>query len=555
MLSAGCDTGGVVGSVSGIGRSPGRRGLLRLITNRKVITKILAAVLLVAVIGSGVAVFSVVQMAAVNASTGVVYDGGLQLRTIAQMRNAFNRARTTSLDHFLATDAAERATKEQALADDERALADAESTYKRFKLGPIRIEALAKFDKAWSSYLTVLHDRLIPLSRADRRTEIHDIRAAEMAPLVATMREALDTLAEQTMVKAQEEKAAAQDAYTTARTLVLTLIIIGAAVGVAVAFGIARLITRPLAACVVTLERIQGGDLTSRTGLAGRDEVGRLARALDASTDATAAMVRRVADNANHVAAASEQLSAVATEMSSAAEQTSAQAGTVAASAGEVSRNVQTVAAGSEQMGTAIREIAGSAAEASNVSGESARTAQRTNEIVARLGQSSTEISSVVKLITSIAEQTNLLALNATIEAARAGESGKGFAVAATEVKDLAQETAKATDDISRRIAAIQSETDQAVAAIGEITSVTHRINDYTSTIAAAVEEQTATTNEMSRNVNDAATSAADIAATITGVAQAADSTATGATQTQTTAQELARMAAELQSTVATYQV
>ncbi|GIJ64351.1 methyl-accepting chemotaxis protein [Virgisporangium aurantiacum] len=186
---------------------------------------------------------------------------------------------------------------------------------------------------------------------------------------------------------------------------------------------------------------------------------------------------------------------------------------------------------------------------------ESARTAQRTNEIVARLGQSSTEISSVVKLITSIAEQTNLLALNATIEAARAGESGKGFAVAATEVKDLAQETAKATDDISRRIAAIQSETDQAGAAIGEITSVTHRINDYTSTIAAAVEEQTATTTEMSRNVNDAATSAADIAATISGVAQAADSTATGATQTQTTAQDLARMAAELQTTVATYQV
>ena len=518
-------------------------------------TKILAAVVLVAVIGSGIALFAVIEMARVNGNTGVVYDSGLQLRKIGEMRNAFNRVRTNALEHFLADDDAVRADEERAVAADEQALADAEDAYKLFPLGPIRIAALVKFDEAWGAYRKVLDDRLLPLSRAGHRTEIASIRKAEVLPLITTMREAMDTLAAQTVVKAEELKVGAQHTYRSARLLVVGLIIVGAAVGVALAIGIARLITGPLARCVAVLNRVRDGDLTERTELTGRDEVGQLAQALDSSIDAMAGMVRQVGDSAHHVAAAAEELTSVSVEMSSAAEETSAQAGSVAHAAGEVSRSVRTVAAGAEEMGTSIREIAGNAGEAAGVSAQASQTANRTNEIVLKLGQSSTEISGVVQLITSIAEQTNLLALNATIEAARAGELGKGFAVVATEVKDLAQETARATEDISSKVAAIQAETERAVAAIGEITAVTSRINDYTSTIAAAVEEQTATTSEMARNVNEAAVGATNIADTIGGVAQAADSTAAGATQTQATAQDLARMAAELKLTVAAYRV
>ncbi|GAA1594403.1 methyl-accepting chemotaxis protein [Actinoplanes couchii] len=523
--------------------------------DRKVGAKILWAVLVVAVIGTGVSSYAVVKMSAINDSNDVIYDGARQLQTLAEMRNAFNRARIDSLDHFLTTSATAQAEAEKALATDLQKISDAEVTYRAYDLGPVRIAAMDDFAGAWGKYVTLLNDTLLPLSREQRTAQILKIRTEQAAPLIQQTRQAMDVLSEQTIANAKEDNDAATVAYHTARNLVIALIIAGLLIGVAAALGIARLITKPLDRCVRVLIQVHDGDLTARTGLTGKDEVGVLAQALDETTESMARMVRQVGDSAQHVAAASEELSATSVEMSSAAEETSAQAGTVSDAADVVSRNVQTVAAGAEEMGAAIREISSSATQSAAVSAQAAETASRTTDIVAQLGRSSAEISSVVQAITGIAEQTNLLALNATIEAARAGEMGKGFAVVASEVKDLAQETSRATDDITRRIGAIQEETEQAVRAIGDITEVVAQINDYAATIAAAVEEQTATTNEMARNVAEASSSAGDIAGNISGVAQAAASTATGATETQVTAQELARMAEELHSTIAVYKV
>jgi methyl-accepting chemotaxis protein len=262
------------------------------------------------------------------------------------------------------------------------------------------------------------------------------------------------------------------------------------------------------------------------------------------------AVLKGVAENAQQLTAASDELSAVSQEMSANAEETAAQANSVSAASEEVSRNVQTVAAGTEEMSVSIREIAKNAAEGARVAASAVTVAASTNATVAKLGESSAEIGNVIKVITSIAQQTKLLALNATIEAARAGEAGKGFAVVANEVKELAKETAKATEDISQKIEAIQTDTRGAVTAIGQIGDIISQINDLQNTIASAVEEQTATTNEMSRNVAEGATGTNDITQNITGVAQAARDTSAGAARALGAAKGLAGMASELHKLV-----
>jgi methyl-accepting chemotaxis protein len=205
-------------------------------------------------------------------------------------------------------------------------------------------------------------------------------------------------------------------------------------------------------------------------------------------------------------------------------------------------------------MGASIKEIAKNASEAARVAAQAVRVTQDTNSTITKLGESSAEIGNVIKVITSIAEQTNLLALNATIEAARAGEAGKGFAVVANEVKELAKQTAKATEEIGQKIGAIQSDTKEAVGAIEQISTIITQINDIQSTIASAVEEQSVTMNEVGRNVTEAARGSSEIAQNITGVAQAAQNTTSGASDTQSAASELSRMAAELRQLIGQFQ-
>lgn len=260
--------------------------------------------------------------------------------------------------------------------------------------------------------------------------------------------------------------------------------------------------------------------------------------------------VQRIAGVAIALNNASEQLLADSQNMGAAAEETSAQAGTVASAAEQVSVNVQSVATGIDQMNASIKEIAKSAAEAATVANSAVKTAETTNETIAKLGVSSSEIGNIVKVITSIAQQTNLLALNATIEAARAGEAGKGFAVVANEVKELAKQTATATEDISKKVEAIQADTKSSVSAIAQITNIINQISDFQTTIASAVEEQTATTNEIARNVNQVALGSSEIARNITSVADAATSTTTSASNTQTAAIQLSKTASELQELV-----
>ncbi|GAA3213378.1 methyl-accepting chemotaxis protein [Dactylosporangium siamense] len=321
------------------------------------------------------------------------------------------------------------------------------------------------------------------------------------------------------------------------------------------AFFVARAVVAPITRLRDRMVDIAEGegDLTQRVDESPHTEVGQLGNAFNRFVLKVAGTVRGIADAADDLTRASGEITDVSSRLAGSARTSAEQAEHVSASAGQVSHNVETVAAGADEMGASIREIAQSAAEAARVATAAVEAAERTDRTVTKLGNSSAEIGEVLATITSIAGQTNLLALNATIEAARAGASGKGFAVVASEVKELASETARATDDIAARIDAIKTDSAEAVSAIRQIAEIIHQVSDYSTTIASAVEEQTATTNEMSRSVNDAATGSRDIAHVIDGVAGAAATATTDARAAQEAADRLSELSTRLRTLVGSF--
>lgn len=349
----------------------------------------------------------------------------------------------------------------------------------------------------------------------------------------------------------------AKNTHEISSTISLTLwtlaisIALALAIGAILAFFISRQISSASNAALQQAEEIAAGDLSGEEIIrTTQDELGDLATAINKMQESLRRVIQSIAENAQNVANASEEFSSVSQQITANSEETSAQANAVSAATEQVNRDLQTVATATEEMSASISEIAKNATEAARVAGSAMNTANETNAIVSKLGDSSAEIGQVIKTITSIAQKTDLLALNATVEAARAGEVGAGFAVVANEVKELAKQTATATEDISRKIEAIQTDAKAAVQAIGTITGIIGQVNQISSTIAAAVEEQSATSSEMSRNLTNAAKGSGEIVQNISGVAQAAQNTSQGATDSLKAAQQLAKMSTQLRGLV-----
>ena len=393
-------------------------------------------------------------------------------------------------------------------------------------------------------------------SERDAVTKAGDEFADQATTAAEAIKKPLDEVADSNDKLMRQE---AEEINDRTRSMSLTMGIttsIAFAVGISVAISLSRSIAGATQSVLLQAEAIAAGDLTrDDLHVRGQDELGDLTAAINKMSGSLKRMILAITENAVQVAGASEELNATSQQITANSEETSAQADVVSKAAQAVSQNLQTVATGAEEMSASIREIAKNATEAAKVATAAVKVAETTTKTVSKLGDSSTEIGQVIKVITSIAQQTNLLALIAAIEAARAGEAGKGFAVVANEVKELAKETAKATEDISRKIEAIQTDTKAAVDAIASISGVIHQINDISSTIATAVEEQNATTNEMSRNVSEAAQGSGEITSNIAGVAEAAQGTTRGATDTQKASQQLVETSTQLRRLVEQFRI
>ena len=461
-------------------------------------------------------------------------------------------------------------------------IAKARATYAPLISSGTDEERLIKqFDQEWLAYGT-LSGKMLDLAKT------HDAKGAT-ALFNGASRESFDraikALNDDADFNVQEGKKAADRGaaiYDSTKWIVFLALIFAAALCAILGWWLVAGVSTPIQRMTDAMKRLAGHDLSTEiTGLGRKDEIGAMAAAVQVFKDSmvkaehlaeeqqldhaqkqlraarieaiNATFDSQASEALNFLASAATELRATAGGMSDNADLASKQAGAVAAASEEASGNVQTVAAATEQLSSSIQEIARQVVQSSTIAGQAVQEAAATGGTMQTLSEAAQKIGEVVRLINDIAGQTNLLALNATIEAARAGEAGKGFAVVASEVKNLATQTARATEDISAQVAAMQSSTGNAVAAIERIDATIGRMNEISTSIAAAMEQQGAATQEIARNVQEAARGTTEVSSNITGLNQSVEETGSAAVQVLTAADELGQQAEQLRARVGTF--
>ncbi|MBT8225951.1 MAG: methyl-accepting chemotaxis protein [Dactylosporangium sp.] len=515
--------------------------------------KILISTLLSVAMIFLIATVGVIGMSGVDEQNKIIYDAHITPLTYLEEVHASELKSRLDLHRVaLAQTAEERQERLEGLKETDTELDAATAGYK--SNSPLADSAaMRQYETNWAKYLEFRDSQLLPLALSGDTTSFNRLHDETAQPLLSKAADGIDLLVDQHAKESQAAQAAAGDTHDSGLAWIVMFSLVGLSMIITFNELLSRRITRALQRVLAVLTALAAGDLGKSTGVTSADEIGQMAIALDHAIDRTRDTVKAVGTSAERMAWVTDQTTKLNADIARRADEASDRSQKVNRTAQEVSENVQTVASATEQMRTSIAEIGSSSTQAASVAIDAVNVARSTSDTIARLSTSSTEIDSVVRVITSIAEQTNLLALNATIEAARAGDAGKGFAVVAGEVKDLAQETARATTGIVAQVSAIQADTGNAVNAITKIVTIVDQIAQYQETIAAAVEEQTASAGEIGRSLLDASQGSTAIADNMHRVSDSATATTTSVGEATKAGADLSQMGQELRQLISQF--
>ncbi|MEO6380497.1 MAG: methyl-accepting chemotaxis protein [Nitrobacter sp.] len=549
--------------------------LSRLSIRAKIISII--SFLLLAMAGMGA--LSMLEMESIHANALDIRTNWLpSVRELGELRANTITYGIAVHAHLLAADAAGKDAAEKTLDTVGQAVDKTRKAYEPMITSPEEQRIYNAFSEQWASYVAGVRDLLTVSRKSDAQSGL-DVNNAKVNQIGLKADETLRKAIKLNDRGADAAGQAAGRSYNSAFMMVIGIAALTLIFGIGLGIYLVRDISRAIASIVAPMRTLGAGDLTAVVPHRGeKTEVGTMADALQifkdaliakkatdeaAAHDADAKLQRAqrvdtitqqfesmIGELVGSLSSSSTELEAAANTLTTTAETTGRTSGEAAAASQDVSSNVQSVASATEEITSSVHEISRQVQEASRVAGEAVRQAEKTDTSIEELSQAAARIGDVVKLITAVAEQTNLLALNATIEAARAGDAGRGFAVVASEVKALAAQTAKATDEIGTQIAGMQAATRGSVTAIREIGTTIKLISEISSTIAAAVEEQGAATQEISRNVQHAAQRSGEVASSITEVSRGAGETGSASSQVLSSAQMLSTESTRLKTEV-----